>query len=93
MTRIGAAQGTLAHMQVRTTITLEDGRAYEIPLGPDPAREGLWFVDVEAIAGADDHPKVGPFGSEADARAWLLGRIEREVGRIREIRRHEESSG
>ncbi len=74
-------------MRAQTDILLEDGRAVEAQLWSDPAREGLWFVDVDSFRKADDKPVVGPFASESDGRAYLFARIEREVGMIREVRR------
>ena len=73
--------------RVRTTITLEDGRTFEPLVWCDPARHGLWFVEVGALARDGDHPEVGPFANEADARGYLLARVEREQGRVREVLR------
>lgn len=85
---MASACGTVADVSaVRTRIELEDGRAFDVRLWDDPARDGLWFADVGSIAAAGDLREVGPFASERDARSNLLARVERELGMVSAVRR------
>lgn len=68
-------------------IKLEDGREVGATLWADPARHGLWFLDASGIAQPGDSNEVGPFGSETESRVYLLSRVEREFGMVREVRR------
>jgi hypothetical protein len=74
-------------MNVQTDIVLEDGRTFTVRLWSDPAREGLWFADVDSLRRPGDNAVVGPFGGESGAREYLFARVERELGMICEVRR------
>lgn len=79
--------------RVPTYILLEDGREVDAMLWADPSRHGLWFLDASGIAGPGDYLEVGPFGSETESRVYLLARVERELGMVREVRRQVTSAG
>lgn len=73
--------------RITTSVELEDGRCFVLSLWQEPSASGLWFVDVTALARPGDRPTVGPFAAEGEARAYLLSRVEREVGRVQRVRR------
>lgn len=74
-------------VHVSTTLVMEDGGVLAVALERRPERENLWMVLMRDLARLECYPEVGPFGSEGDARAWLFAKVEREVGRIVEVRR------
>lgn len=77
-------------MNIQTDIELETGQCLSVSLWDDPEQDGIWFANVAsfvAARGGEGRPMIGPFASERDARAWLFGFVEREIGMLREVRR------